>query len=379
MLDRVVYSRHASLLILLALYWMVAAAAMSGFAGKWAFRDGETQFGIELVLDDAARKPFAYRRLAPELADMAQEFTPPAARNYLSAKLGPGLTFARAAASVKPAYQFRYVVIYYLCFVALLGSLFVLRGVLLELGVRRQHAVFAPLAFVLAFPYLETVGGYFYDCLELFFLATAMLLALRRHWLLLVALALPATLNKESFFFFLPTLYPLIRDRGGRGTALLATGAAMLLAGLVNAAIKWSYLDAEGGAAHFQLLNNVYNYARPRAYLQAELTYGVVGPSGAFAGVLMLIAVIALRGWLSCPAGMRRHLLLAACVNVPLFLAFCAPGELRNLSILFPGFVVLVAHAMEKSQVARREGTKPDRSGLEPVARPQAHLRPGRY
>lgn len=343
MLQKAVHSRFASMLILFVLYWIVAAASVSGSLGKWALRDGEQNFGIEQILNEQASRPFVYRRLLPEAADFAERITPQSIKLYVGDKLSPHRTFARASAAGNPEYAFRYVVMAYLCLGASLLTLFVLSALLRDLGFARQTTVMAPMAFVLAFPFLQTVGGYFYDSVELFFLSAAALLAVRGYWIVLVALAVPATLNKEAFFFFVPSLYPLLRIRRDRKTALAAIVATVAVSGIVNAWIKWLYAGARGDVAHLQLLNNIEKYFYLPTFTQFEVTYGMVGPSGAFLGTLLVMAIIVIRGWPTCPRVMRQHLIIGAALNLPLFLIFCAPGELRNLSMLFVGFVVLLA------------------------------------
>lgn len=350
MLQKAVHSRFASMLILFVLYWIVAAASVSGSLGKWALRDGSEGFGIERVLDGQATRPFVYRRLLPEAADFAERVSPQSVQHYVADKLSPHRTFARASAASDPKYAFRYVVITYLCLGASLLSLYVLSALLKDLGFSRLTTVVAPIAFVLAFPFVQTVGGYFYDAVELFFLSAAALLAVRGYWLALLALAVPATLNKEAFFFFVPALYPMLRIRHARKTALVAIAATVAVSGIVNAWIKWLYVGAPGDVAQLQLLSNIEQYFYLSTYAQLEVTYGMVGPSGAFLGTLLVVAIVVLRGWSSCPPVARRHLLIAAALNLPLFLVFCAPGELRNLSMLFVGFVILLACVIDSQR-----------------------------
>lgn len=364
MLQKAVHSRFASMLTLFVLYWIVAAASVSGSLGKWALRDGEQHFGIERVLDEQAIRPFVYRRLLPEAADFAEQVTPQSVQHYVADKLSPHRTFARASAASDPKYAFRYVVITYLCLGASLLSLFVLSAMLRDLGFARLTATLAPMAFVLAFPYVQTVGGYFYDSVELFFLSAAALLAVRGHWIALVALAVPATLNKEAFFFFVLSLYPMLRLRRDRPTALMALVVTVAVSGIVNAWVKWLYAGAGGDVAHLQLLNNIEKYFYLSTYGQLELTYGMAGPSGAFLGTLLIVAIIVLRGWSSCPQVARQHLIIAAALNLPLFLVFCAPGELRNLSMLFVGFVILLACVID----VQRSPTRLTSAGGKPTS-----------
>ncbi|MFS2022193.1 hypothetical protein ACL58G_03835 [Massilia sp. GER05] len=341
-------SRWVSYTLLLVLYWIAATASMSGFIGKWALRDSAPTYGIEQVFDNTAIKPFAYRILLPTVANVVDRIVPANVKAYAVDKLGPYRTFTRATSSVKPSYAFRYIVVMHLCLGLCLASLFVLREVLLELKFSMQTATSIPVIFVLAFPFIQTIGGYFYDYAEMFFFSAAVLLALRNQLLLLCLMAIPATLNKEAFFFFLPTLYPFLRARSSKKAAILILAGAVGISGLVNAIVKWVYLDAGGGAAHFQFFDNLHKYLLPTTYAQLEVTYGFVGPSGAFIGTLFVIVAVILRGWPTSPAKVRAHLLIAAIVNFPLFLLFCAPGEMRNLSLLFVGFVVLIASTVEQ-------------------------------
>lgn len=347
MLNHLIQSRYASVLLLFVLYWMVAAASVSGSVGKWALRDQNPGYGIEEVLDDRAKRPFAYRRLLPEAADLAERVVPGSVKAYVAAKLSPHLTFARATAAADPRYAFRYVVMVYACVAAALGALFVLTALLRKLGFNQQTAILAPVAFLLAFPFVQTVGGYYYDVVELFFLSAAALAAVYQRWIVLCMLAVPATLNKEAFFFFLPTLYPFLRTGMAPKAVLACLAAAIAVSGAVNTWIKWLYAAAPGDVAYFQLFNNLEKYLQPATYLELEVTYGVVGPSGAFIGTLLVLALLVLRAWPACVESVRRHVLIAALLNAPLFAAFCAPGELRNLSLLFVGFVVMLACVIE--------------------------------
>jgi len=356
-----VNSRQLSLLLLFIFYWMVATSSLSGFLGKWALRDSTETYGIEKILDNTAIRPFAYRILVPAAAGIAERVMPDKIKAYAVDKLGPYRTFSRATSSVKEKYAFRYVVIIYACLAFCLGSLFVLRSVLLNLGLGTQTATFIPAVFVIAFPFIQTIGGYFYDYVELFFLASAMLLAMHNRWLALFALTIPATLNKEAFFFFLPTLYPILRSNSSRYFSLSILAAAIGISGIVNLVVKWQYLGAGGDAAHFQLIDNLRTYLSPNLYGQLEVTYGFVGPSGAFIGTIFTIVAIVLRGWKFCPPAIRSHILIASSINFPLFMLFCASGEMRNLSLLFVGFIVLIAYTVEKPNVARRV---PSRTGL---------------
>ncbi|WP_143745830.1 hypothetical protein [Massilia sp. KIM] len=340
-------SRLASSFLLFAFFWMVAAAAFSGFAGKWGMRDGDPRFGVASMLDMSAHKPFVYRQLVPELARRLDDLAPERFKDKLAKRFKPDEVFAKSAPGETGSERLRYAVVYYFSFLSLLGMLFALRRILLDLKVSPLAAVLAPTAFALAFPYLQTVGGYFYDTTELLCASLAFLLALRGRLVALAALAFVATLNKETFFFLLPALYPLLRHYHSRRSAWLAVGALVVLAGLMNVALKAAFIDAPGGAAEFHLWDNLRAYLLGGAYFRTETTYGLVGPSRAFFLSLAAIAIVVWRAWPHAPRMVRRHVAIAAAVNLPLFLVFCATGEMRNLSVTFVGFVVLMAFVID--------------------------------
>lgn len=247
--------------------------------------------------------------------------------------------------------KFQYIVIYYISFLALFGSLFMLRRILLDLGVDGIVSVVAPASMALALPYIQTVGGFFYDNIELFFMSAAFLAASRGKILILLALVLPATFNKETFLFFLPTLFPLLLHKGTKKSAATVTSVAILIAGLINLGVKLTFAGSPRGVvAELHWLDNIKYYLTPSSYLRfVEITYGVIGPERVFFGTILLIAILLLRGWGSAPTAIRRHVMIAAAINVPLFLLFCAAGELRNLSFLYVGLVIMAAFAIDRS------------------------------
>lgn len=344
-------SRAASWLLLCAFFWIVAAASFSGFVGKWGLRDtiekGVEEYGIEAMLDASAYKPYVYRQLAPIVSNFADNLVPEKVKVYVTGKLKPKEPFARTMSAANPKLQFRYVVIYYSCFFSLFLSLFILRKILLDFGIGSSPAILAPTSLVLAFPYLQTVGGYFYDSIELFFMSLAFLVAMRGKIFLLIMLALPATLNKETFIFFLPTLYPILRYRLSPKSALIGTLLAIFAAGLINVLLKITFFNAPGGAVELHYDNALYFYLKS-FYRFNEITYGIIGPHRAFLGTIAVITIIVLRSWTLCLPTVRQHLLIAATIIFPLFVMFCQYGELRDLSLLFVGFVILIALALDR-------------------------------
>lgn len=339
--------RAVSLLLLLTSFWIVAAAGFAGSVGKWGLRDGHERYGIQQMLEGTAHRPFVYRQLVPVIAKYADKVVPLNIKEKLMKGNHPDRVFVKAVAVKDPAFRFRYLMVYYLSFLALYGSLFVLRRIVLDAGASRLAAVVAPAGFALAFPYIQTVGGYFYDTVELLFLGLTFLAASRARIALLLLMVLPATLNKETFLFFLPALYPVLRQHYGIAKALGLTGAGMLCSGIVNIGTKLMFAAAPGAPAEIHLFSNLAAYFQAWRYRQFEMTYGIIGPANIALLTILIVFAICLRGWPYCAPAVRRHIGIAACFNIPLFVAFAAPGELRNLSLLFIGLIILMAHAVD--------------------------------
>ena len=176
---------------------------------------------------------------------------------------------------------------------------------------------------------------------------------LHRKALLLIALSVPATLNKETYLFFLPTLSPVLRSRLGGQRSLLLLSVLMALSVATNLLVRNIFHESTGDAAEFHLLGNLLHYLQPWAYREIDSTYGVVGPGGASFLTLAIVAVICARGWNFCTIDINQHMPLACAVNFPLLLAFGATGELRNLSFLIIGLMILSAHTMAQAHQAQ--------------------------
>jgi hypothetical protein len=89
-------------------------------------------------------------------------------------------------------------------------------------------------------------------------------------------------------------------------------------------------------------------------------------------GTLAVLGIVLWRAWPLAPRVVRRHLALCLLVNLPLFLAFCATGELRNLSMAFTGLVLLVAFLIDREASLR--GARPAAVEGAVPPRPEARL-----
>jgi hypothetical protein len=135
--------------------------------------------------------------------------------------------------------------------------MFLLREICIEVSKSPLAGTLAPISFVLIYPFISTIGGYFYDYPEIAFFAASFLLALHKRLIWIIPIALVATLNKESFLFFIITLIPLIRPFASRYKLLIFTSSALIISTIVNLIVKSIYASNPGNTIEFHLKENM--------------------------------------------------------------------------------------------------------------------------
>lgn len=378
---RQLFNALASKTTLAFLFYLIAAVSFGGFFEKWAFRDGMSYSAIEM-LDGVAKRPFVYRQLLPATANLVNEIVPESVNKRFSNWLAADphkhnfiyRYFSNAKDSTNPEYALRYYVLFLLCFASYLLGIIALRAVCFEVYPDATSATLAAFAVALVFPMLTTEGGYMYDMAELLFMALAVLLAIRGKLLLLGAVAVLATFNKESFFFFILTLYPFLREKFSRRKTLAIEAGLLAEALAVNAIIKFYYADNPGVMMVGQFETHLEWLLNPASYMLFEVNYGTVTTKGFNLVHLLIVAFVVRNAWTYVPQVLKKHGWIAAVINIPLFIAFCYRGELRNLSMLFVAFAVLLSVNISRhfQQVYRGVASTPTPSyaGLrEPMSR----------
>lgn len=337
-------------IVLVFVYFVVASASYCGYFTKWQFRDELPEYALPGMLDGTTDRPFVYRQLLPVIANGIERALPDGIKSRVNTLLFDDNRFhhpiawfyPNATDARNPQYALRYYLIYGLSFTALLLAMFALRAVCIDMQSNRIAATLAPMAFALILPLILTNGAYFYDLPELLFMALAVWFSLRGWVWWLVLLTLPATLNKETFLVFVLTLYPFLRARLSTKTTLKVQFVLVAIAAAVNAAIKLKYAHNGGGVVQIHLMDNLHYMVLPSSYLRFEYNYGLLMTKGFNLINVFIVAVLVRTAWSKLSPALRQHLLIAVVINVPLLLAFGYHEELRNLSMLNVGFVIIL-------------------------------------
>jgi hypothetical protein len=336
------------------LYFVAASASFNGYYDKWHFREagvsgayGPAQF--DMVVNGTASRPFVYRQMLPAIANWVDKVTPVSFKTRLYNPQGKGCegilcTLFDSPVARNRQYFFRYLLVYVATFLFAWLAVYNMHLVCKALHTPTAAAVFAPIIVILLFPYIQSVGGYSYDYPELAFFALATWMALKSDWWWIVPVAALGAWNKESFLLFVPTLYPILRRRSSHRSALLGTGVMCIACVAVYFPVRLFFAKNPGGSVRLGVIEQLSYLMHPNfLFFNVEKTYGLILPRIFTVLPLAMLIWIVRRSWTHVPLIMRRHGRLAALINLPLFILFCYPGELRDLSLLYMVFLVIVA------------------------------------
>ena len=350
--------KKTSYLVLLGLlYFALSAMATNAFMQRWGFRElPGVAFSFQRMLDGSARRPWAYRVLVPQTVNAVASACPQALEIRLQAYLlkDSGVKdryFRGADADWTLDYALRYHIAYGLVFLSLFTTLWLLRSLPAKFGIRNPWLNdLAPLAFATLLPLAYLNGGYLYDYPELIFLAGSFVLIHSRAWALPLLIPL-ATLNKETALLIPILLLPVVATQpvDTRRRALAALGIAFVAGTVTYLIVQWLHRANTGGLAEPHLALNARYWIDPRNYLFGFSSIFAAGlPTAKPLNIVVLGSVITLgvSSWRRVSVTIRRMLIVALAVNVPLVLALSYQDELRNLSLSFmPIYVYFVAAA----------------------------------
>jgi hypothetical protein len=339
-----------------ALFTAAAAASFNGFYDKHKFSEvgvanPGTGFTFEAMVDGTASRPFVYRQLVPAMANWTSASIdaalPETTRNWLyrgNQGRPVGERFLDSPIAGNPAYLLRYCAMYGIVFGFTLASVYLIFGLCNGIGYSPPASALTAIGMILIIPFLLTGGGYYYDYPELAFMVLAVWMALKCDWWWILPVAALATWNKESFLLFVPALYPLLRQKASRKSAIVATTVLELVCAAVYYALRIRFENNPGGSVEIHAADQIRFLVHIGALFSSfEKTYGLLAPRVIYIPVLALIGWTALRGWRHLPRYFKRHALIAMAINVPLYFIFCQPGELRDLSMLYVTLIVLLA------------------------------------
>jgi len=336
------------------LFLVAASASFNGFYDECHFHEvgvaGDWEVdGFERMVDGTANRPYVYRQLLPTTANWIEKVVPQTIKTRLYNRQGSRPHAYINSMSYSPTvknnvYFFRYLVTYIATFLFTLLAVYAMYFVCKAVGVSLPAAVLSPVIVILLLPYIMSDSGFNCDFPELAFMALAVWIALKFDWWWSIPIAALGTWNKESFLLFIPALYPLFRRRSPRFGALLRVATLCSVCLVVYLPIHLRFAHNPGSTVVVQWLDQLQFFAHPRILLfSTQQTYGLRVPKAFSAIPMCLLFWTMWRGWRHLSPMMKRHGQIAAAINIPLYLFFCTPGELRDLSMLYVLFLLVLA------------------------------------
>ncbi len=338
----------------LVLFLLTSSASVNEFYRRTHFseahwRGASLRATFEGMINGTAYRPYVYRQLLPDFVNWLDRIIPDSVKTYfyhremnLSTQYISALTTSTVAWD--PHYFFRYLALY-LCtyfsaFIAVCAMYLVCRA----LGLPIPVSVFASAIVILLVPYVMSGGGYFYDFPELAFFALTFWAALKFDWYWMIPLVLLGTWNKESFLFFIATLYPILRQKSPRTHALVQTAALGMISAAVVLWLRWRFAANPGSTVYYWLPDEFSLLMHPRYLILATReVYGIPMLMGTTIGPILMIVWTVWRAWKHLPRAVQRHAQIATVINLPLYLLFVQPGKLRDLSMLYMTLLIVIA------------------------------------
>lgn len=323
----------------------VSSASYCGFFSIWAFRDGAATMGFTAMIEETAKRPFIHRQLLPQTVKYIASSIPEQSKEKLETKLIKGAYIENryAQAKIPHKYVIEYYLMYTLCFLALFTSIWVLRSLLCEIVQDKVVGTLGAMLFALIFPFFEVLGGYYYDIIEIMFMFIAARFALRGNWLGLLIITPIAEANKESFLFFLATLFPLARMHFPLKKAAALTLSTLFIAGITYLYIRQLYVGNPGDMADWRIRDHMQTIFELSSYFYTTSIYGLPLGEGMFLPHMICVIYIIRKTWKHLTSAWKEHAKIALVINGILYFMFVLPNEIRDLSLLYVSFMILTA------------------------------------
>jgi hypothetical protein len=339
----------------------VCAMVLNIFMQTRSLEEGSKSFGLAAMLDGSAERPYVYRHLVPMIASNAAELIPAEDRDafvkyhfdkyHLKQQYFGKAKYANQTIEPwTPSYAIKYHFVYLMMFLSLVGLAYLLRflgGALIQ-GTQ-LFVLTMPILFLLLLPMSFIHGDFFYDFPELFFLCGLLLAAAKSHYKWWVILLPLATLNKESNVL-VPLLYlPMVVSNANSWRKKTSIIFSVVVSLAAYCYVKFIFSGNPGGTAVWQLGNNVEFWLTPGNYFLWHDFYApmIQFPRGINILYIALLASLIGYGWKESPQEIRKLLIMALLINIPLWLVFCHYDEMRNLSFIFLPLYLFAAQSLK--------------------------------
>jgi hypothetical protein len=353
-------------LVVLA-YALAASSTEHSFLQKWRTLNSPT-YSFQQFMDYKVPRPYAYRVLMPALVNLLSRSEVIGRVTHDQALISRAAVLYDRDHSVEGwslDLQAKYVLTGFLMFVSLLLAMFSLRKITFDLFPARALADASPLLFAMFLPLtFRGDGGFMYDFTELGLYCLGLHFLFRGDnykFLILIPIII---LNKEAGLLILPLSAIILFSTMNKKSAFVQLANQSLVAIVAYLLIRSLFSGNPGSVAEFHLWGNLQFWSDIRNYLamMSTSTFFIPVPKPNNILLLALFALVILYRWKEKPLLLRRLLLAASAINLPLFIVFCYRDEFRNLALMYPFLHLLMCHSImlhyEQPAAAAKEAVK---------------------
>ena len=294
------YSIYKYLVLFIA-FTIFAGNVTNSFLLKWGFREDFEPPLVIAILEGVAKKPFVFRSVLPLM----------------------------------------YLIVFWSFFVTLI-FIYLIADNLTKKGFK--FSLLTTCLFSVIYPLTFQNGGYFYDFIELLGLFAGVYYFLSGRMFLSTFVLFLASFNKETtflfalFLFFLYSQEKTIRYRI-KWTSIQTT---VCLVGYFY--LQWRYASSPGNIVEKHLSENLLYWFNPISYIQFS---NLIGKGVATPDMNSIFFLVPFLSWLksgwSISSSNRRYFLMSSfLVSFALLFFFGFKNEIRNLSLAFPAFFIIL-------------------------------------
>jgi hypothetical protein len=332
--------------MVLMLLLFASAASFSGFYTRYHFFETESWNArrcVHKMIDMTADRPYVYRQLVPYLARTIDAHVPEGIKTKSANAKGPnGETVYSTIFDINISQDvnasFELLCVYIIAFIFSYCSSCVMYLLLRGQGFKIVESLLATVFLMLLIPYFMTNGGgEFYDYSELAFFCVSILLVMKKKIVYLVPVVILATFNKESYLFFVISMFPVFNSFYNRWKAVLASIGFSTISGVVYMYLRNLFAYSGGGSIEYHLHEQMLYFTNPGfLWGHFSLMYGILLPGPLTLVPLCILIALYFSSNAHIPLYMRRQAIWSFAITLPLFVLFCHPGEARNWSMLYP-------------------------------------------
>lgn len=344
------YSLYKYLLLFIA-FTIFAGNVTNSFLLKWGFREDFEPPLVVAMLDGVAKKPFVFRSALPLMANSMVNAIPKETQENLFKKISRYDSLKKHYFSNIPneywnannalVYHFMYLMIFWSFFASLI-FIYLIANHLTSKGFK--FSLLTTCMFSLIYPLTFQNGGYFYDFIELLGLFAGTYYFLSGRILLSTLILFIASFNKETTFLFAIFLSFLhARDKTtGYKIKWTSIQTASCLVGYFY--LQWRYASSPGGIVEKHLAENLIYWSNPISYIQFSNLIGKGVATPDINSIFFMLPFLSWlkSGWSISPSNRRYFLMSSLLVSFALLLFFGFKNEIRNLSLAFPAFFIIL-------------------------------------